>query len=193
MVLLLGSAIYLSLGLQDSANGLAVYSFYLLVAGVALQIASYVKYGEEKSPASSYFEPVVKPRSEKLKLPTRVVAIILATVVIIGTVAVVEYYPALTSGVPCLPCKPPSASVSFANSLKEPDGSVIETLGVSVIGGALPYNFTARWSDAFVQTNKLGLFTRTFLSGQTISVSAQVTVTSKDSQRANLNVTISAP
>jgi hypothetical protein len=40
------SAVELSLGFSDVANTVAVYAFYALVLGVALQIASYVKYGE---------------------------------------------------------------------------------------------------------------------------------------------------
>lgn len=45
IALLIASAVLLSGGNSDSANGIAVYAFYALVIGVVLQIASYVKYG----------------------------------------------------------------------------------------------------------------------------------------------------
>lgn len=46
VVLLISSAVLLSLGSSGSANSIAVYAFYALVLGVVLQIASYLKYGE---------------------------------------------------------------------------------------------------------------------------------------------------
>jgi len=47
MVLILTAAGYLSYGLENIANELAVYAYYLLVIGVTLQAVSYVKYGKE--------------------------------------------------------------------------------------------------------------------------------------------------
>ncbi len=186
MVLLLVSAAYLSLGLQIFANEIAFYAFYLLVAGVGLQISSYIKYGEGKPKEIPYVAPVVEPLPKGSRTPTRVIAFAILVVVIVGTLAVVQYPQ-------CLGCKPPSVTLSFANSFKEPDGSTIERFGLTVFGCASPCSFTARWSDAFVQTNTLGLFTRTFLSNQTVSHSASVTVMGNDGQRAGLNVTITSP
>jgi len=44
---LVGAAISLSLGLLSLADSLAVYSFYVLVIGVVLQFACFLKYGEK--------------------------------------------------------------------------------------------------------------------------------------------------
>ena len=49
MALLIAAAAYLSLGLENTANELAVYASYCLVAGVILQIASYIKYERGKT------------------------------------------------------------------------------------------------------------------------------------------------
>jgi hypothetical protein len=46
MVLLLGAALYLCYGLEDAANTLAIYAYYMLVVGVVLQFICYLKYGE---------------------------------------------------------------------------------------------------------------------------------------------------
>jgi len=48
IALLALSAIYLSLGNAGTANNLSIYAFYSLVIGVVLQIASYLRYGEDK-------------------------------------------------------------------------------------------------------------------------------------------------
>jgi len=52
MILLIAAAGYLSLGLENTANELAVYAYYCLVAGVILQIASYIKYERGKKSRS---------------------------------------------------------------------------------------------------------------------------------------------
>jgi hypothetical protein len=44
MLLLLVAAVSLSTGLSSLANNVAVYAFYALVAGVFLQLASFLKY-----------------------------------------------------------------------------------------------------------------------------------------------------
>lgn len=43
ILLLIASAVELSIGLSGTANNIAIYAFYFLVAGVVLQTASYVK------------------------------------------------------------------------------------------------------------------------------------------------------
>ena len=44
MLLLIAAAAYLSAGLSNLANNTAVYAYYALVAGVFLQLASFLKY-----------------------------------------------------------------------------------------------------------------------------------------------------
>ena len=52
MVLLMVAASSLSIGLADLANEAAIFAYYALVAGVVLQLASFLKYnkrnGEKK-------------------------------------------------------------------------------------------------------------------------------------------------
>jgi hypothetical protein len=229
MLLLITSAIELSVGQADLANGVAVYAFYALVVGVALQISSYVKYGEgkpEPEPASP--EPVIKQPIKWPRARTLIAtAIVVALVITSGAVAVV-YYPRIAPPVTsvmtssstsvatvasnssvstttisslvtitythqCLGCQPLSVLSYFAKSLKEPDGSVVDILGVSVSGGTKPYNFTTRWSDGFVQTSTDGIFNRTFQSNQTLSSFAGVTVRSSDGQTASFEVVMPSP
>lgn len=45
MLLLIVAAVSLSVGLSSLADSVSVYAFYALVAGVFLQLASYLKYG----------------------------------------------------------------------------------------------------------------------------------------------------
>jgi hypothetical protein len=45
MLLLVVAASYLSAGFASLADIIAVYAFYALVAGVFLQLASFLKYG----------------------------------------------------------------------------------------------------------------------------------------------------
>lgn len=45
MLLLIGAAVSLSLGLSWLADNIAVYAFYALVIGVLLQLACFLKYG----------------------------------------------------------------------------------------------------------------------------------------------------
>jgi hypothetical protein len=44
MLLLIVAAVYLSAGLSSLANTVAAYAYYALVAGVFLQLASFLKY-----------------------------------------------------------------------------------------------------------------------------------------------------
>jgi len=47
MILLIAAAGSLAVGNELLANELAIYAYYFLVAGVILQIASYLKYGRK--------------------------------------------------------------------------------------------------------------------------------------------------
>lgn len=49
MVLLVVTAVLLSLGLDLLANELALYTYYALVAGVVLQLVSFLKQGNKGS------------------------------------------------------------------------------------------------------------------------------------------------
>lgn len=48
MILLIICASLLALGNSELANDIAVYAYYFLVAGVILQLASYLKYGRKE-------------------------------------------------------------------------------------------------------------------------------------------------
>ena len=47
MLLLLSAAVSLSAGLSSLANTVAVYAYYALVAGVILQLASFLKFDKK--------------------------------------------------------------------------------------------------------------------------------------------------
>ena len=47
MAMLLAAAGYLCYGMEAMANEIAVYAYYSLVIGVALQFICYLKYGEK--------------------------------------------------------------------------------------------------------------------------------------------------
>ena len=51
MLLLVVAAIFLSSGLSSLADNVAVYAYYALVAGVILQVASFVKYQKKDEEA----------------------------------------------------------------------------------------------------------------------------------------------
>lgn len=48
MIMLIACAGFLASGLSSLANDVAVYAYYFLVAGVVLQLASYLKYERGK-------------------------------------------------------------------------------------------------------------------------------------------------
>ena len=189
--LLIVSAAELSAGYDNAANSVAVYAFYSLVIGVALQIASYVKYGEAEREEPVQPEPQQEvsfafrwSRRRKIVAVSVIVVVVVAGVAFLNPgspVAIIhQTYPRL------------SATVSFANELHEPGGSTIVAFGVSVLGGEQPYNITAKWPDNFLQTGATGTFSRTFLSNQTVLLAASVTVMSKDGQRSQLQVRVNS-
>jgi hypothetical protein len=51
ILLLVGAAVCLSEGLPSLADGIAVYAYYALIAGVILQLVCFVKYREKVSEA----------------------------------------------------------------------------------------------------------------------------------------------
>jgi hypothetical protein len=76
IVLLVASATELSIGAADAANGIAAYGFYSLVAGIVLQISSFVKYGESSRASTGSGAPItaVAPPSRRLSRRTKLVA-----------------------------------------------------------------------------------------------------------------------
>jgi hypothetical protein len=176
------------LGYQDLAKDLAVYGFYALVTGVALKTASYVRYGEGKLEDRERPQAVEVAVPPKSRANLRLVGLIVLGVVLGGIALVSVYQPGT---IPFFPRNYGTLSASSGpySPINEPDGSKIALLAVSAFGGALPYNFTARWSDGVNQTNTTGVFQRNFASGQSIPDSAIVTVKSSDGQFARVNIT----
>lgn len=193
MLLLISSAVDLSFGLSGAANSIAVYAFYALVVGVALQVASYIKYGEgapeEVQPVEVKQEPVSSRWSGRRK-----VAAISVLVVVVLAVGVAVYYPQSPLGSTLPRQTYPKLTLAFGSfvELHEPDNSTNVVLAVGVSGGNPPYNFTASWSDGFVQSGAAGLFLRTFFSNQTIPQTINVSVTSADGQKAGLPIDINS-
>jgi hypothetical protein len=88
---LIGSATGLSLGASGLANGFAICGFYFLVVGVALQIASYLKYGEAAEQLET--RPNVRPTtSVRLNRRQKMLAAIAIAIVIVGVVSAYYIY-----------------------------------------------------------------------------------------------------
>jgi len=188
MLLLITSAAELSIGQPDAANNIAVYAFYLLVLGVALQITSYVRYGEEKpEPPEPAPRPAV-PRRRGSRISPKVIAI--AMVVVLTGVAVVGFYPPFRQTVQQYIGPSLTLNVGKANVLHEPNGTTIIVLTAGAIGGSTPYSFTCSWADGVQQTSTGGIFQRSFPPGRTVPASADITAKSADGLTASSKVTI---
>lgn len=189
MLLLITSAVELSIGQTDAANGIAVYAFYALVLGVALQIASYVKYGEGKPEPPEPAPRVTAPgRRSQPKVSRKVVAAII--IIVLAGVLLLGLYPPLRETV--TPHFGPALVIYTGNPnvLPEPNGTTIVVLTAGAQGGSPPYSFTADWGDGVRQTSVTGIFQRSFAPGQNIPASADLTVKSSDGQTASSKVTI---
>ena len=175
MVLLIVSAGDLSFGLSDAANSTAVVAFYALVIGVALQIASYLKFGEGKDHTP---EAVRRPQPPPTR-STRTNEFLAIAIIVMLTLTAgvgISYGLLASNAPPSLPgVQPLSASVSYVTNLKEPDGSTVISFGIAAYGGTGSLSFSALWSDGFKQNSTTGAFTRTFVN-QTLPTSADVTV-----------------
>ena len=90
IVLLVASATELSSGATDSANVIAVYGYYALVVGVALQIASYAKRGEAgaSSPQNEAPQTTPAPQSKWLPRNTKLAAVAAVTLMLLAGVVV---------------------------------------------------------------------------------------------------------
>ena len=95
IILLIASATELTIGAVIAASNIAVDGICSLVVGIALQIASYVKYGEvgTASPPAAAPESITVRVPSRLQRRTKVAAV--ATVSLIVLAAVVIGYPAL--------------------------------------------------------------------------------------------------
>ena len=178
MVLLIVAAGDLSFGSSDAANSTAIVAFYALVIGVALQIASYLKYGEGKDHTP---EAVRQPQPPLTRITRTNEFLAIGVVVMLTLTAGAGISYGLlnyTAPPPYLPgVQPLSASVSYVTNLKEPDGSTVISFGITAYGGTGSLSFSALWSDGFKQNSTTGAFTRTFVN-QTLPTSADVTVLS---------------
>jgi hypothetical protein len=210
IVLLVASAAFLSAGQVDAANGIAVYAFYALVLGVVLQIASYVKYGEEKHGKPPEISPA-RPPITRPRIGWRSVAVVLIVIVVgaghqatpftsnsttsqstteeltsqstTGELTSQSTTEGLTTGRLV-------AVVNLFQTSPEANNSVQITFGINETGGVPPFNFTAHWSDGVNQSNGVGVFTRSFGSNQTIPIYVKVSVKSSDNQTATLTLYI---
>ncbi len=190
MALLVISAGLLSFGASDEANAVAVYAFYSLLVGVALQIASYVKYGEgEIVPRQE--APLSEGTSFSWTRP-RIAALAVIGLLAVGSAVVVLYNetpaPPVTHQTTYAPLQ---IHTDFVRVLPEPDNVTQVVVGVSASGGNLNYSYAATWGDGFVQRGTLGLFVRVFQANQTIPSAVGVSVESTDGQTASLSVPIS--
>jgi hypothetical protein len=194
IVLLVVSGAELSYGLADVANATAQYSFFTLVLGAGLQIACYLKHSNgEESRISDAAVPRLPAPWVHWDRREKVLAITIAAVVLISTGAGAYLESGNIQPVTFQTIHHNlSGSVSFTNALKEPDGTVIVTVGVEETGGELPYKYVVVWADGLVQNNTLGVFSRSFLN-HPIPSSANITIISFDGQTVTVTAQIPAP
>jgi len=192
MILLIVAAVYLSFGLSEVANSIAVYAFYSLVFGVALQIASYVKYGESTVEEQSVKQPAIRPRGVPLfgTRKRKVLALLITTGVIASGATVALYNATSISVFLHGPYPPLSGNVGPVSVLQEPGGSRVVLVLVNVFGGSSPYSFSVMWSDGFGQTSTTGAFERNFPANQNIPGFVDILVSSTDGQTLKLTAAI---
>ena len=195
IVLLMTSAIFLSVGESNTANSVAVYAFYALVLGVILQIASYVRYGEGERQQSGRSLPATVSPPKRWRVGKRTLVLVLVVMVIIATTSGVLYLKpsrsTTTTGTQS-ESGPFSIGVGFIKEIPEPNDAFQILVGVNQTGGIQPFDFTAHWSDGVNQSNAIGVFTRSFQSNQTIPSAIRITANSSDGQSASTMVTIPA-
>jgi hypothetical protein len=186
ILVLLVVAVEISIGSTGPADNYSTYAFYSLVIGIALQIASYLKYGDKKEdePGRAASD---KPRTPIFSPRTRKLLAILVTVIVVVTVGAVAYDYSSTHGFNSL-----AVTVNYVNTLKEPAGIVVVAFAVTATGGTPPYAYTDKWPDGLVQNSTTGAFTRTF-TNQTIPSSVSIIVMSRDGQEITKDVPVPAP
>jgi len=190
LVLLLASAIELVQSLNELASTTAAYAFCFLVAGVALQIASYFRYGD-----GSEVIPLVaasNSRSRKGPRNIRPYRWVIVGVVLIGIlgVSIVGFYQPARELVTSHIGSPLAVNPGKPNLVKEPNGTTIVVLTVGVKGGSLPYAYSCSWEDGLQQTSSDGIFQRSFSPSQSIPAYADLSVTSSDGLSGSIRVAI---
>lgn len=217
LVLLVVSTGQLSFGPPDTASGSAMYAFYALMLGVVLQAAAHLRYqgGEEELRNPASVDEQRRPMSKRQKFAA--IGVLVLILLGMGTAVVAYYHPAIsyktttltivnmTSGTATTLTQsttqtftrswfqiypPLTAKLNFRMVLKPTINTTIATFGVSASGGSTPYTFIAQWGDHISQVSASGVFTRTFLSNQTMPTSAEVTVASNDGQVVVVTVAI---
>jgi hypothetical protein len=137
ILLLVASAAELLTGsanAQSVANSWAVYAFCSLVLGVALQIGSYLKYGEGVTA-----EKKLIPRMPRLGLGARAVAVLVVAALIGGSAYVYFYLPG-TSLAAVYPSETTRTDTSILTSVST---STSTTVIVSTLSGGVTTTVTS--------------------------------------------------
>lgn len=194
MVLLILSALELYLGLEDQANNTAVYAFYFLVAGVILQVASYIKYGKgEETEQKVEYKPEAPHPSIKLGRKGKVaVAVIIVSVIVFSSFAIVYMKGPISQVLPHKTYPPLKVYLSINKVLSEPGGTKVVVVGVSSTGGNAPYSFSAIWTDGYMQNSSNPIFQRVFQPGLSLPKNVTIFVYSSDGQKASIVANINA-
>ncbi|MDG6907951.1 MAG: hypothetical protein JRN20_19455 [Nitrososphaerota archaeon] len=187
IALLIASAAFLSLGMTNAANSIAVYAFYSLVIGVVLQIASYVKYGEGGEKKSSELSASLPKR----RMNRKHIAAIVVVLIVLGAIAATLYYVPSTNPLTTHTTGGKfKVGLDFIQATPGPSGSEQVIFGINNTGGVQPYNFSAYWADGYNQTNNVGVFQRSFTYNQSVPSTVLVLVKSSDGEIANVTVSI---
>jgi hypothetical protein len=192
IILLLIAATELSFGLEAQANDVAVYAYYFLVAGVVLQIASYIKYGEKEEVVT---ETEKKQQKQKVPMSRRRKVIIVSSVLIIlaaSSFSLIYFQNSISSALPHKTYPELKAYLALNKVLREPDGSTVSIVGVTVTGGDIPYSFKANWGDGYVQNSSDPIFQRTFPPSSQIPGTVTIIVVSSDGQKVSVTASINA-
>ena len=178
------AAIEASLSETGLADEFAMYAFYSLAVGVALQIASYVKYvGTNDQMPEVALDP---PQPAIFSARTQRILAVVAIIIIIVSIGTTVYVSTATHGFNSL-----SIDVNYVNAQKEPAGVVVVAFAVTADGGVAPYNYSAAWPDGVVQVSATGAFSRAF-SNETVPKSVSITIASSDGQKVTKSLSIPA-
>lgn len=201
------------MGLTGEANETAVYGFYALAIGVALQVASLAGHdssGVEKARAAAVQSTSSSKTSRRRKARVLTAATLVILVGISIAAGVYLGYTTLAktansasatsslrsvgpvssisyvSSVSSSPTTLLTAAVAYVTTLKEPGGGRVYLFGINVFGGSPPLHYVATWSDGVVQSADINTFSRTATNTTTVLTYANVTVSSSDGQTVKL-------
>ena len=186
IVLLIASAVSIGVGAQNLANAMALYAFYSLVLGVALQLASYLKYGE-----AGRKKKTTLPSLPKLGMRKRTFAIVVVVLIIVASLSTALYFIPKINPVTTQTTGKLKVGVNFLHATPGPSGSEQVIFGINSTGGVQPLNFTARWGDGFNESNNVGVFQRSFAYNE--SVPSYVVVVAKSANGETASVTVNIP